>query len=78
MRLTIAMLGLFCLDAPVARAAVETTCGAHQHVAVEKDEDEGGTIKRCVCDEGWNAGGPGAPCRRTDPGRSAGKAKPKR
>jgi hypothetical protein len=51
----------------VARAAEK--CGAHQHVAVETNEDEGGTVKRCVCDDGWNAGGPGAPCKRAKPAK---------
>jgi len=45
-----------------ARAAEK--CGAHQHVAVENNDDEGGTVKRCVCDEGWDGGGPGAPCKK--------------
>ena len=61
MRLAIAVLGLLFLGAP-ARAA-DLTCGKHQHVSAEKDEDEG-TVKRCVCDDGWDADGPGAPCRK--------------
>ncbi len=63
MRTTILALGLFCLGAPMARAA-ETKCGPHQHEAVEQNDDEGGTVKRCVCDEGWDGGGPGAPCKK--------------
>ena len=72
MRLTIAALCLLCLGAPAARAA-DPKCGAHQHVAVEKDEDEGSMVKRCVCDEGWNANGPGTPCKKTKPTKSTGK-----
>jgi hypothetical protein len=72
MRLTIAALGLLCLSAPAARAE-DPKCGAHQHVAVEKDEDEGGTVKRCVCDDGWSGGGPGTPCRKAKPGKPTGK-----
>jgi hypothetical protein len=63
MRTTILALGLFCLGAPTVRAA-ETKCGLHQHEAVEQNDDEGGTVKRCVCDDGWDAGGPGAPCKK--------------
>ncbi|MGZ3427680.1 MAG: hypothetical protein ACXVCV_13575 [Polyangia bacterium] len=68
MKLTFA-LALFALvgaAAPRARAAEK--CGAHQHVAVETNDDEGGTVKRCVCDDGWNANGPGAPCKKVKPG----------
>lgn len=58
----LAWLAAFGAGAPIARAAEK--CAAHQHVSVEKDEDEGGTIKRCVCDDGWNAAGPAAPCKK--------------
>jgi hypothetical protein len=63
MRTTILALGLLCLGAPTVRAA-ETACGPHQHAAVEQNDDEGGTVKRCICDEGWDADGPGAPCKK--------------
>jgi hypothetical protein len=67
LRLSFVVLAVLGLAAPAARAAEK--CGPHQHIAVEKDEDEGGTVKRCVCDEGWNAGGPGAPCKKAkEPG----------
>jgi hypothetical protein len=72
MRPTILALGLLCLGATAARAA-DSKCGAHQHVAMETNDDEGGTVKRCVCDDGWNADGPGAPCRKPKPARSTGK-----
>ena len=62
MRTTMIAIGLLWLAAPSARAAQK--CGAHQHEAVEQNDDEGGTVKRCVCDEGWDAGGPGAPCKK--------------
>src|SRR5206468_857152 len=42
----------------------ERKCGAHQHQSVEKNEDEGGTVKSCVCDEGWDATGPAPPCKK--------------
>lgn len=58
------MFGLFALVALGAPARAADKCGAHQHVAVENNDDEGGTVKRCVCDDGWNAGGPGAPCKK--------------
>jgi hypothetical protein len=63
MRTLILALGLSCFAVPSAHAAQK--CGAHQHEAVEQNDDEGGTVKRCVCDEGWDAGGPGAPCKKT-------------
>lgn len=63
MRQTILALGLLFLGVPTARAA-DTKCGAHQHEAVEKNDDEGGTVKRCACDEGWDANGPTAPCKK--------------
>ena len=70
--LTLAVLALVGVGAPLARAAEK--CGAHQHVSVEKNDDEGGTVKRCVCDDGWNATGPEAPCKKVKAG--AKKAKP--
>ncbi|MDB4969018.1 MAG: hypothetical protein JWN44_4707 [Myxococcales bacterium] len=73
LRVTIVALGLTLLGAPAARAAEK--CGPHQHVAVESNDEEGGTVKRCVCDEGWDAGGPGAPCRKVKP---TGKPTPKK
>ena len=73
LRLTSIVLGVLALAVPMARAADK--CGPHQHVAVEKDEDEGGTVKRCVCDEGWDADGPGTPCRKAN---GAGGKKPKK
>lgn len=63
MRTLVLAFGLLCLAAPAVRAA-ETKCGPHQHEAVEQNEDEGGTVKRCVCDKGWDGGGPGAPCKK--------------
>jgi hypothetical protein len=56
------------LGAPAAATAA-SDCGPHQHLVVEKDPDEGGTMKRCLCDEGWDADGPAPPCRaaRADP-----------
>ena len=68
MKLTFALslLALVAGGARVARAADK--CGAHQHVAVEKNDDEGGTVKRCVCDEGWDANGPAPPCKKAKPG----------
>lgn len=71
LRLALAALGL-CLGAPAARA-VDAACGAHQHVVVEQNEDEGGTVKRCVCDAGWDADGPGAPCRKAKPAKKSKK-----
>jgi hypothetical protein len=61
------IFALFALVAVDATARADEKCGAHQHVAVEANEDEGGTVKRCVCDEGWDAGGPGAPCKKVKP-----------
>jgi hypothetical protein len=63
LRSILAALGLLWL-APAAQAA-ESACGAHQHQVVEQNDEEGGTVKRCVCDEGWDGGGPGAPCKKT-------------
>ena len=33
--------------------APPSECPPHAHVVVEKDPDEGGTIRRCICDEGY-------------------------
>lgn len=63
--LTFALLALAGVGAPAARATEK--CGEHQHVAVENNDDEGGTVKRCVCDDGWNANGPTAPCKKAKP-----------
>ncbi len=68
MRHTLIALGLLFLGAPQARA--QTKCKAHQHESVEKDDDQGAIVKRCVCDEGWDAGGPGAPCKKVKPGKT--------
>ena len=68
MRQTIIALGLLCLGVPTARAG-QTKCGAHQHEAVEKNDDEGGTVKRCVCDEGWDGNGPAPPCKKAKPAK---------
>ncbi len=48
---------------PAAGLATELKCGPHEHIVEERDEDEGSKVKRCVCDEGWDADGPGKPCR---------------
>lgn len=58
------VFALFATVALFAPAYAADTCGSHQHVAVETNDDEGGTVKRCVCDDGWNADGPGAPCKK--------------
>lgn len=55
-----------------APKAPPSECPPHAHVVVEKDPDEGGTVRRCVCDEGWDAGGPTPPCAKAAGG---GKAK---
>ena len=57
--------------------AADPACGPHQHVVVEKDEDEGSTVKRCACDAGWDADGPGAPCRKADAAPAKDKRKKK-
>jgi len=62
MRTTMIALGLLWLATPSALAAQK--CGPHQHEAVEQNDDEGGTVHRCECDEGWDAGGPGTPCKK--------------
>ena len=69
MRHTILALGLVLLGAPAARAR-ETRCPAHQHEKVETDADEGGTVKHCVCDDGWDANGPAPPCKKPKAGKS--------
>lgn len=62
-QLLVALVGALWLGAPrVARA--DSKCGAHQHESVEKDEDQDATVKRCVCDEGWDGSGPAAPCKK--------------
>ncbi len=52
---------------PAAGLAAELKCGPHEHVVEERDEEEGSKVKRCVCDEGWDADGPGMPCRQAKP-----------
>jgi hypothetical protein len=74
LRSVLMALGILCF-ASAARAA-DPACGAHQHQVVEQNDEEGGTLKRCVCDEGWDAGGPGAPCRKAKSAQS--KARPKK
>jgi hypothetical protein len=59
MRLALALS----LSSSAVAAAAEPACGPHQHVVVVRDEDEGGTMKRCACDEGWDADGADPPCR---------------
>lgn len=51
-------------------------CGPHEHLVIEKDPDEGATVKRCVCDADWDADGPQPPCRSTKQ-PPAGKSKSK-
>jgi hypothetical protein len=75
MHLLMAVLGAWSLGAS-ATARAEGKCGAHQHEAVEKNDDEGGTVKRCVCDDGWNGAGPVAPCKKAKATKS-GKPAPK-
>ena len=68
------MAGLFVVGALwAAPARAEMKCGAHEHLVVEKDEDEGGTMKRCVCDEGWDETGPAPPCRAKAGARTGAK-----
>ena len=62
------VLPLLWLAAVDGRARAAEKCGAHQHVAVEANDEEGGTVKRCVCDDDWNAAGPAAPCKKVKPG----------
>ena len=57
-----AALAFFLSLSPLpALAGPDPACGPHEHVVSERDEDEGGMVKRCVCDEGWDADGPGKP-----------------
>jgi hypothetical protein len=56
------LVAALCLPAPTL-AGADSACGPHQHVESERDEDEGGVVRRCVCDAGWDADGPGRPCR---------------
>jgi hypothetical protein len=72
MRHILVAFGLLCLGAPSARAAEK--CKAHQHESVSKDEDQGAIVKRCVCDTGWDAAGPEAPCKKVKPGTTKPKA----
>ncbi|HEY2747500.1 MAG TPA: hypothetical protein VGL86_22910 [Polyangia bacterium] len=69
LQLLLALLGAVSLGAPTA-ARADGKCGAHQHQSVEKDTDEDSTVKRCVCDDGWNAAGPVAPCKKVKPGKT--------
>ena len=48
-------------------------CGPHQHVVEERDEEEGSKVSRCVCDQGWEAEGPGRPCQKTKPSQKSDK-----
>jgi hypothetical protein len=59
-----AVVATMSFGAPSRARAGERKCGAHQHESVEKNEDEGGTVKSCVCDEGWDATGPAPPCKK--------------
>ena len=61
----LAVVATVSFGAPSRARAGERKCGAHQHESVEKNEDEGGTVKSCVCDEGWDATGPARPARRS-------------
>jgi len=61
------LLAVLCAPAP-ALAGPVPACGPHQHVESERDEDEGSVVKRCVCDAGWDADGPGRPCRAASGG----------
>ncbi|MSP60100.1 MAG: hypothetical protein EXR72_07110 [Myxococcales bacterium] len=72
------VISLFLVAAPRGSSALaeELKCGPHQHVVVEKDEDEGATRKRCACDEGWDAEGPGRPCKEVK--AAPAKAPPKK
>ena len=68
-QLVMALFGALSLGAPLA-AHADTKCGTHQHESVEKDEDQDATVKRCVCDEGWDGAGPTAPCKKVKPGKT--------
>lgn len=66
--------GLCLLLSPVAAlAGPDPRCGPNEHVLVERDEEEGSTVKRCVCDEGYLSEGPGKPCKPVG-GAAPGKA----
>lgn len=54
-------------------AGPDPSCGPHEHLVVERDEDEGSVVKRCLCEPGWDAAGPAPPCR---PQGSGGAAQP--
>jgi hypothetical protein len=71
--LTLAMFAALGLGTG-ATARAEGKCGAHQHEAVEKNDDEGGTVKRCVCDKGWDGAGPTAPCKKAKAGKAGAPA----
>jgi hypothetical protein len=63
------------VSVPAVHAAGDKgECGPHEHLVVEKDPDEGAITKRCLCDEGWDAGGPAPPCKQVG---AQGAAKPK-
>jgi hypothetical protein len=62
---SLVILGL--LLSPLSAFADGLKCGPHEHVVEERDEEEGSKVKRCVCDEGWDADGPGKPCRQAKP-----------
>ena len=69
-QVVMALLAASLFAVPVV-ARADGKCGAHQHESVEKDADEGGTVHRCVCDDGWNAKGPTAPCKKVKGGKAA-------
>jgi hypothetical protein len=59
-----ALAAILVLAPSSALAGPDPACGPHEHLVVEKDADEGSTVKRCLCDEGWDEGGPAPPCRQ--------------
>lgn len=61
-----------------AFAGADPKCGPHEHLVTEKDPEEGGIMKRCMCDEGWDAGGPAPPCRSGKDAAKDGKKKGKK
>jgi hypothetical protein len=67
-------IALALFAAPLPSLAGEPQCGPHEHVVTERDDEEGSIVKRCVCDEGWDADGPGKPCRQAKGGAKGGKA----
>jgi hypothetical protein len=69
-QLLFALVGALSLGAPLA-ARADSKCGTHQHESVEKDEDQDATVKRCVCDEGWDGAGPEAPCKKVKPPKAS-------